>query len=56
MKDWRILNLNTGTFYSMHFVTREEADAAISEGEVRGDLSVKRISLPEVLGALADTY
>jgi hypothetical protein len=42
-KEWRILNLNTASIYTMSYDTEEEALAAIEDGELRGAYTVRRI-------------
>jgi hypothetical protein len=36
LKVWRILNLNTGSIYSMRYETEEIARDSIEEGDIRG--------------------
>ena len=48
LKVWRVLNLNTGTVYSMHFNSEKEAIASIQEGEIRAGATVKKVSIPQV--------
>ena len=52
MKEWRILNINTGTVYSSNFPTKEAAEAAIEDGQIRGGLTVKRVTLNQTFTAL----
>lgn len=40
-KEWRILNLNSGTVYSSEFNTEEEASLAINEGVFRSKKSAQ---------------
>lgn len=47
-KEWRVLNLNTGTVYSISYETEEEAANSIKNGEKRGDHSVFALGLFEV--------
>ena len=47
-KEWRILNLNSGTIYSMAYESEELALNAIEDGEKRAGHIVKRISLQEI--------
>ena len=56
-KVWRILNLNTGTIYSMDYDTEEQAFANIEEGEQRGDHIVRGLHLIDVHNAVVlDAY
>mgnify|MGYP000381981794 CR=1 FL=1 len=48
IKTFRILNLTTGTVYSMNFDTFEEADKAIKRGEVRGQCTVDAVELKDI--------
>lgn len=52
LKNWRILNLNTGTFYSMKYATQNEAVADIEHLTERAGTTVRRVFLPEVVRAL----
>lgn len=52
MKDWRVLNLTTGTIYSPRYVTEAEANEAINDGEVRAGATVKRIDRKEIVQKL----
>lgn len=52
LKNYRVLNLNTGTFYSMSFDSFEIANQAIKNGETRAGQTVKRTELREILQAL----
>lgn len=51
-KEWRILNLSTGTVYSGSFDDRNKALAAIEDGASRADKVVKRITLEEIVARL----
>lgn len=53
MKVWRVLNLNTGTIYSVDHETRELAEASIEDGKPRAGLTVKRVTLEQVIEGLA---
>jgi hypothetical protein len=55
LKEWRILNLLSGTVYSSHYNDREAAYAAIDDGAVRNGMTVKRVTLEEIRGSLRDT-
>jgi len=48
LKEWRILNLLSGTVYSNHYNTREEAYAAIEDGTERDGKIVKRVTLEKI--------
>lgn len=48
-KEWRILNINSGTVYSMRYDSEEEASAAIKHEQVRGDRLVKRVSRHHII-------
>lgn len=54
LKNWRILNLLSGTFYSMSYDTFEEANANIDE-EMRAELRVKKVTLQQIVEALNAT-
>ena len=59
MKVWRILNVNSGTLYSMEYDTEEQALNGIKAGEVRNNKTVKLWSILDVAGvldALEDMY
>lgn len=49
LKEWRVLNLYSGSVYSMRFDTQEEALASIEDGAERlpGEF-VKRMKLDDV--------
>ena len=48
IKTFRILNLTTGTVYSMNFDTFEDADKAIERGEVRGECFVQAVDIQDI--------
>ena len=52
MKVWRILNLNTGTVYSMDYETLEACKKEIKVGEVRGGAVVKMVDVHDVARVL----
>ena len=52
LKEWRILNLNTGTIYSMSYETEENAKKDISVGEIRGNRPVVAVSLEQVVSCI----
>ena len=43
-KQWRVLNLSTGTIYSMFYETEDDARHSIEHGEKRGDALVLAVS------------
>lgn len=49
LKNWRILNLNTGTFYSMSYPSEAQAGAEIKDGAMRGHQTVKRITREQLI-------
>lgn len=51
VKVWRVLNLNTGTVYSVHYDTEVEALASIEHGTSRAGNWVKRVTLRELKGS-----
>jgi hypothetical protein len=51
-KEWRILNLNTGTIYSQLFETEQQALNNIRHNEKRDDHYVFRISLRDICNYL----
>ncbi len=55
MKYWRILNLNSLTVYGTHYDTREEADAAIKDGEERAGKIVKKVWLQRPVAEFRNT-
>ncbi len=52
LKEWRILNINTGTVYSSHFNTEEGAYHAIEDGVERAGAVVKRVKREEIIKVL----
>lgn len=48
LKVYRVLNLSSGTVYSMDYPTFEEASASIEDGEIRSGKVVKRTTLEEI--------
>ena len=52
LKDWRILNLNSGSFYCTKYKSQQEAEANIKEGELRGGKAVKKITRLDALALL----
>jgi len=52
LKNWRVLNCHTGTFYSTEFETLEQALKSIKTGEDRSGLTVRLLTLPVLNGAL----
>lgn len=55
LKNWRVLNLMSGTFYSNNYENFEDAYNSIINGEKRGTANrqgdhyiVKRITIPEL--------
>lgn len=53
-KVWRVLNLNTGTVYSVEYESRSLALASIEDGTVRGSAVVKCLTLQEITKTLDD--
>lgn len=51
-KDWRVLNLNTGTIYTTGHKSYELALSAIRINEKRGDFIVKHVKLCDIEKAL----
>ncbi len=51
-KVWRVLNINTGTVYSGHSETLEEANASIEDGKERAGMIVKMVTLGDVRNGL----
>jgi hypothetical protein len=45
LKEWRVLNINTGTVYSCAFKTEEKAFRSIQDGGERGGKIVRRLAL-----------
>ena len=45
MKEWCVLNLNSGTVYSKGYATKEESDKTIEDGVERSGMIVKKIEL-----------
>ena len=54
LKEWRILNLLTGTVYSSDFPSEDAAFNAIEDGQVRAEYTVKAIRLRQARQALLD--
>ena len=52
LKNWRVLNLNTGTFYFLNYDSEEDAASSIEDGEIRLGRVVKRLSREEILDYL----
>jgi hypothetical protein len=52
MKEWRILNINTGSIYSVSYKTEAEAEKDIISGEIRANKEVKAISLAYIRSLL----
>ncbi len=52
MKNWRVLNLNTGTFYTQEYDERGKAESSIEDGEKRGEYTVKAVPLSSTLRLL----
>ena len=48
IKVWRVLNLNTGTVYSMHYDSQVEALNSIEDGAMRAGQLVKRVPLRDL--------
>ncbi len=48
IKDWRILNINTGTVYSKGFDSKQEAIDAVEHGTIRDGLLVQFVSLESI--------
>lgn len=55
-KEWRILNLNSGTVYSGTDETEEAASNAIEDGSKRAECIVKRLSLSGLFSMLNSVY
>lgn len=49
LKVWRILNINTGTIYSVDYPEKEQAEAAIEHGTLRSDAVVVRVTKDQML-------
>lgn len=47
-KVFRVLNINTGLIYNMNFKDKAKAEAAIDDGCIRYDMTVKSVSLSDV--------
>jgi len=56
LKNWRVLNLSTLTFYCLDYDTKEEAEAAIEAGEVRCGEIVTAVSHQDAVNALNNYY
>lgn len=56
LKVFRILNISTGTIYSMDFSTEREASAAIEDGEERANKIVKLIKIDELRQILDNVF
>ena len=56
LKNWRVLNLSTGTFYSNRYETQEEAEASLENGAERAGHTVIRVSRLALMGALNDYF
>lgn len=54
-KDFRVLNLNTGTVYSLPYKDFDAAVASIIVGEVRGSKTVTYIPLESINNILHDS-
>jgi len=52
MKQWRILNLSTLTFYNMKYDTKEEAEEAIEHDTIRAGSTVRRVRQSEIISGL----
>jgi len=52
LKEWRVLNLNTGTIYSMRYETEDEALASIDHGKKRVEMRVCRMILFDILNII----
>jgi hypothetical protein len=48
MKNWRVLNLNSGSFYCTSYDSEQKARDSIEEGEERAGRIVRRIELQRV--------
>lgn len=55
LKEWRVLNLTTGTVYSNAYESESEAASKIQHLEARGDATVQRVTLFDVRLAVAST-
>jgi hypothetical protein len=61
LKEWRILNITTGSLYSMSYGSQEEAEAGIKSGENRANKGekpeiVKRICIGTLRSLLRDKF
>ncbi len=57
LKNWRVLNLNTGTFYSLSYEDEEQAIHSIKNGEKRAGATVQYIPREKLLRlALKDEH
>jgi hypothetical protein len=48
MKEWRILNITTGSVYSMSYDTEADASKNIEDGKVRAGCRVVRVTRADV--------
>lgn len=55
LKEWRVLNLKTGTIYSIPFESEGKADASIEHGQERAGCVVVRTTLEEICSSLEFT-
>jgi hypothetical protein len=54
LKEWRVLNLSTGTVYTTAYENFEEASDSIENGKKRAGKTVKRVTVPALAKALDD--
>jgi hypothetical protein len=55
LKEWRILNITTGSVYSGSHASQESASEAIEDGTIRAGAMVRRVSLREIQQLLSQT-
>lgn len=54
LKEWRVLNLSSGTVYSVGYKTFEEASDSIDTIHKRNGWEVRRVTVPALAKALDD--
>lgn len=56
LKEWRVLNILTGSIYSGHYDNMNDAYKSINEGELRTNRLVKAVTLAEVKALIDYEY